>query len=119
MKNQAKIKKEKRERRHRRVRAKVFGTKEQPRLSVFKSSRYVYAQLIDDERGVTLAAANSFEKALRKKKKTEAAAAVGEAIAVRAKKKKISKAAFDRGGFLYAGRIKKVADAAREAGLKF
>lgn len=119
MKNQAKTKIQKRKRRHARIRARVKGAGKKPRLSVFKSNRYIYAQLIDDERGVTVAAASSREKTDRKKKKGDAASAVGERIAERAKEKKIMHIVFDRGGFLYAGRIKKVADAAREGGLKF
>jgi large subunit ribosomal protein L18 len=93
------------------------------RLSVFRSSRYIYVQLIDDRKGETLASASSIEKAMREAGKTganiEAAKAVGKLIAERAKEKGITDVVFDRGGYLYHGRIKALADAAREGGLKF
>ncbi len=98
--------------RHNRVRAKVAGTTERPRLSVFRSNRYIYAQLINDETGVTLAAANS-------RQTKGGAVKVGEAIAKQAKEKKVAKAVFDRGGYRYAGQIKNLADGAREGGLQF
>lgn len=108
---------EQRERRHRRVRAKVTGTAERPRLSVFKSNTRLVAQIIDDERGVTLAAvSSSAEKAKTPRERAEAAA---KTIAKLAGEKKISKVVFDRGGFQYTGTIKAFADAAREAGLIF
>lgn len=107
----------KRERRHSRVRGRVSGTAERPRLAVFRSNRALYAQLIDDEKGVTLAAANS--KSASGKTPVERARAVGKEIADFAKKKKIKKAVFDRGGFLYAGQVAAVAEGAREAGLEF
>lgn len=111
------IKNEKRVRRHKRVRAKVFGTSEHPRLAVFKSNRYIYAQIIDDVKGTTLVSATS----LKEKKGTmrEKAEKVGEVIAKAATEKKIKSVVFDRGGFLYAGHIKTLADSARSHGLKF
>ncbi len=121
MKVQEKI--EKRQRRHTRVRKKVFGTSERPRLCVFKSNRYIYAQIIDDEVGRTLCAASSIEKELREKlsstKDKDAAREVGKLIAERAREKGIDKVVFDRGGYKYHGRVKELADAAREAGLEF
>lgn len=112
----ANSKTEKRERRHRRIRAKVKGTAEMPRLAVFKSNQHMYAQLIDDDKGVTIVAASS-EKS--KKNMMEKAKEVGVEIATRALAKNIKKAVFDRGGFIYTGRVKALADAAREGGLKF
>lgn len=102
--------------RHARIRAKVAGTKEMPRLAVYKSNKYIYAQLIDDATGTTLASASSMKT---KAKMMEAAQEVGKEIATLAKKIGISKVAFDRGGFIYIGKIKALADAAREAGLTF
>ena len=94
-----------------------------PRLSVFRSSKHIYAQIIDDVAGLTLAAASSLDKDVRAKLKTgadvAAAAEVGRAIAGRAKKKGVSQVVFDRGGYIYHGRVKALADAAREAGLEF
>jgi len=110
------IKVEKRIRRHRKVRAKVSGTSERPRLAVFKSNRYLYAQLIDDTKGVTLASATSSGI---KNKKNEHAAVVGKMIAEKAHEKKIRAVVFDRGGFLYRGKIKLLAESARAAGLTF
>lgn len=106
-----------RKRRQLRIRGRVFGTAKRPRLSVFRSAKYIYAQLIDDEKGVTLASASGLE--VKKGTKKERAAAVGEAIAVRAKKKKIKKVVFDRGGYAYHGRVKVVAEEARKGGLEF
>ncbi|MEX0288926.1 MAG: 50S ribosomal protein L18 [Flavobacteriaceae bacterium] len=105
----------------RRVRKVSFGTAERPRLSVFRSNKEIYAQLIDDNNGVTLVAASSRDKELSKAKgtKTEIAAEVGKAIAEKAKKAGIETVAFDRGGNLYHGRVKSLAEGAREAGLKF
>lgn len=114
-----------RQRRHRRVRAKVSGTSQRPRLNVFRSSVHIYAQVIDDERGHTIAAAGSHEPDLRARHaenhmtKTEKAVAVGQLVAERAKAAGITQVVFDRGGFLYHGRIKALADAAREGGLEF
>ena len=100
------------------------GRAERPRLSVYKSLRYIYAQVIDDERGVTLAQANSSDPAVREAvgKSTagkEAAKRVGELVAERAKEKGVEKVVFDRGGYIYHGRVQALADAAREKGLQF
>jgi large subunit ribosomal protein L18 len=107
-----------RARRHRRVRVRLVGTGQRPRLSVFRSLHHVYAQLIDDETGRTVAAASTAQLKSGKKD-ADAAAAVGRAIAERAKAAGVTSAVFDRGGFLYHGRVKALADAAREAGLEF
>ena len=104
--------------RHKRVRSVVSGTAERPRLSVFRANRHIYAQLIDDAQGVTLAAASSKE-VKAKDKKTGISAQVGLLIAEKAKKKDITKVVFDRGGFAYHGRVKALAEAAREGGLQF
>ena len=110
-------------RRRRHVRGKIHGTAERPRLTVFRSNKHIYAQLIDDAKGHTLVAASSLEKAMREDAKTganiEAAKAVGKLIAERAKEKGIKEVVFDRGGYLYHGRVKELADAAREGGLNF
>ncbi|MDL1970068.1 MAG: 50S ribosomal protein L18 [Candidatus Desulfofervidaceae bacterium] len=111
-------------RRKRRVRKKVFGTSVRPRLSVFRSLKHIYAQIIDDTKGATLAAASTLDPELRDKVKEvkgkiAAAQLVGKLIARRALEKGIKQVVFDRNGFLYHGRIKAVADAAREAGLEF
>ncbi|MFN8414307.1 MAG: 50S ribosomal protein L18 [Anaerolineales bacterium] len=112
-----------RERRHLRVRKHVFGTDQRPRLNVFKSLTGIYAQVIDDIDGNTLVSASTVDKDLREQmkgmKKTEQAKAVGKAVAERAKSKGISSVVFDRGGFRYVGRIKALADGAREGGLQF
>ena len=114
---------ERRRRIHYRIRKHVNGTAERPRLVVFRSNKQIYAQVIDDEKGVTLAAAASNDKALaaecKGKSGKDAAAVVGKAIAERAIAKGISEVSFDRGGYLYHGRVKSLADAAREGGLKF
>lgn len=102
--------------RHKRIRAKVKGTQEMPRLSVFKSNQYLYAQIINDDTSTTLAAASSTKK---DGTKLQAAEKVGERIAQAAQKAGITKVVFDRGGFIYAGKIKVLADAARKHGLKF
>ncbi len=116
-------KREKLQRRHLRVRQRVFGTPAQPRLSVYRSKANMYAQIIDDTAGRTLAAASSLDPELRKGLKsgstTEAARAVGKLLASRAKAKNIVAVVFDRGGRLYHGRIKALAEASREGGLKF
>jgi len=107
-----------RRRRHFRVRKSVHGTAGRPRLAVFRSNRYIYAQVIDDEAGRTLAAASSQEPALRSKSLTvDTAAEVGSLVASRAKEAGIDSVVFDRGGFKYHGRVKALADAAREGGL--
>ena len=110
-----------RERRKLRIRKKVNGTAERPRLSVFRSSRHIYAQVIDDASGKTLAAASTVEKELKgsKSTKSEEAATVGKLVAERAKAAGVERVVFDRAGFRYHGRIKSLADAAREAGLEF
>lgn len=106
----------KRNRRHARIRARVIGTDERPRLSVFKSNSYIYAQVINDEVQSTLASASSLKL---KKTGIEAAKEVGTTIAKLAKDKGVKKVAFDRGGFNFTGQVKVLADAAREAGLEF
>ena len=110
---------EARHRRHRRVRGKVFGSVERPRLVVFRSNRGIEAQLIDDLEGKTLAAASWFNLKSFKGSKTEQAAEVGKLLAQNAKKANVETVVFDRGGYLYHGRVKALADAAREGGLKF
>ena len=112
------IKTEKRTRLHRRIRSRVSGTAKRPRLSVFRSNRYMYAQLIDDIKGVTLASASDIAVS-SKKTKVERAQEVGAMLAENAKKMKITKVVFDRGGFSYRGRVQALADAARKAGLEF
>lgn len=111
------------QRRHQRIRRNVFGTSERPRLSVFRSNKHIYAQVIDDSQHQTLASASTLDRELKSKLNTgatcEASAEVGQLIAQRAKEKGIQKVVFDRGGNLYHGRIKSLADAAREAGLDF
>lgn len=108
---------QKRQRRHTRIRARVSGTAARPRLAVFRSNTSIYAQIIDDVAGKTLAAASDLK--LTSGTKSERAAAVGAELATKAKDLKIETVVFDRGGFLYAGRVKALADAARSAGLNF
>ncbi|SEW39755.1 large subunit ribosomal protein L18 [Chryseobacterium wanjuense] len=111
---------EKRIRIKRRVRGKISGSSELPRLSVYKSNKEIYAQLIDDKSGKTLASASSREKGVDANgTKTEVSAAVGKAIAAKAKAAGIENIVFDRNGFVYHGRVKALADGAREGGLKF
>ena len=114
---------ESRIRRHERVRKTVQGTPDRPRISVFRSLAEIYAQVIDDEAGNTLAAASSVDHDLREKikglKKTEQAKLVGELVAKRAMEKGVKQVVFDRGGFRYIGRVKALADGARSAGLDF
>ena len=110
---------ERRQRIRNRIRKTVSGTAERPRLSVFRSNKEIYAQLINDVDGKTIATASSRDKGLDKGTKTEIAAAVGKAIAEKGAKAGIEKVSFDRGGYLYHGRVKALADGAREAGLKF
>ena len=108
--------------RHERVRKKITGTPERPRLSVFRSNLYISAQIIDDSKGVTLTTASSQEKDLAKKKGTkniEMAKKVGQLLAKRAKEKNITGVVFDKGGYLYHGKVKALADGAREGGLEF
>jgi large subunit ribosomal protein L18 len=108
-----------RERRHRRVRSKVMGTSERPRLVVFRSNRGIEAQLVDDLEGKTLAGASWLHLKKFKGSKTEQAAEVGKLLAQNAKEAKIETVVFDRGGYLYHGRVKALAQAAREGGLRF
>ena len=112
-----KNKKQKRERRQKRIRAKVFGTSERPRLSVFKSNRYIAAQIIDDSKGVTLASETS--KSMKEKTALLRSRATGESLAKKAKEKGIIKVVFDRGGFIYTGSVAALAEGAREGGLEF
>lgn len=116
-KNKARLK------RHLRVRKKVVGTVERPRLNVFRSSKHIYAQVIDDTNGVTIVAASTLDKSISESIENggsvEAARKVGELIAQRAKEKGIASVVFDRGGYLYHGRVQALADAAREVGLEF
>ncbi len=111
------------ERRRQRVRQRVFGTSARPRLSVFRSKAHIYAQIIDDVKGCTLAAASTVDPAVKKAVKSggtiEAAKAVGTLLAERAKAKSVQAVVFDRGGRLYHGRIKALADASRASGLQF
>ena len=106
-----------RARRHRRIRARVKGTPERPRLSIFRSNRFMYAQIIDDDKAVTLASVTS--KDMKKTSLLKQAEAVGKKIAEAAKEKGVTKVVFDRGGFTFTGRIKALADAARRGGLSF
>ncbi len=121
--NAQKLKLKRQLRRRHHVRRKVVGTAERPRLSVHRSSKHIYAQLIDDHKGVTLAAASTVLKDLREGTpyggNVKAAVAVGKKLALEAKAKGITKAAFDRGHYRYHGRVKALADAAREGGLQF
>ena len=112
---------EMRQARHSRIREKVTGTASIPRLNVFRSNKNIFAQIIDDEAQVTLVSASSIDKELKLENgsNVEAAKQVGELIAKRAKKAKITKVTFDRGGYLYHGRVKALAEAARENGLEF
>lgn len=111
------------QKRHLRIRAKLSGTTEAPRIAVYRSTKHIYAQVIDDVKGVTLASASSVDKELRGKLShggnIEAAKLVGETLAKRALKAGVKDCVFDRGGFLYHGRVEALADAAREAGLNF
>jgi large subunit ribosomal protein L18 len=115
-KNKARVK------RHLRVRKKIEGTTERPRLNIFRSSKHMYAQIIDDVKGVTIAAASTLDNDLKEAGNggsVNAARQVGELIAKRAKEKGVSGVVFDRGGYIYHGRVQALADAAREAGLEF
>ena len=108
-----------RKKRHLRIRSKVSGTSEVPRLSVFRSNSQIFAQIIDDEKGTTLVSSSSLSMKLKNGGNIESAKLVGKDIAEKAIKAKIKKVVFDRGGYLYHGRIQALADAAREAGLEF
>lgn len=116
-KNQERLK------RHKRVRAKIYGTAETPRISVYRSLNHIYAQIIDDDAGKTLVACSTMEKSVAAvvegKNKVETGKLVGMELGKRAKEKGIECAVFDRGGYLYTGRVKALADGARESGLKF
>jgi len=117
-------KRERRERAHLRVRKRVRGTEERPRLSIYKSLRFIYAQVIDDDKGTTLVAASSADPALREQLGSStsgkaAAKLVGELVASRAKERGVEKVVFDRGGYVYHGRVQALAEAAREKGLQF
>lgn len=104
----------------RRIRKKIFGTSDQPRLSVFRSNKQIYVQVIDDNNGITLVSASSYgNKAVEGKSKSEAAAIVGKDVGEKAVKAGISTVVFDRNGYQYHGRVKSLADGAREGGLKF
>lgn len=116
-------KNQKRQERHYSIRNKITGTPERPRLNVYKSSKHIYAQIIDDATGTTLASCSTLDKDLREQAaeltKTDAAKLVGKTIGERAKNKGINVVVFDRGGYLYHGRVKLLADGARESGLEF
>ncbi len=109
----------KRQKRHLRIRQNISGTSEKPRLNVFRSNKQIYAQLIDDVKGVTLCSASSLESEAKNGGNVEAAVLVGKSIAAKAQALNVKSVVFDRGGYLYHGRIKALADAAREAGLEF
>ncbi len=115
--NKKNLKKEKRIRRHAKIRSTIFSTNEKPRLSVFKSNKYISAQLIDDVKNITLAHAHS--KDVKGKGMMEKAEKVGEMIAEKALALKIKTIVFDRGGFIYTGNVRALADAARKGGLQF
>jgi len=119
MKNLQKVKLNARLKRHRKVRARINGTKDIPRLSVFRSNKDMFVQLIDDIEGKTLASVGGKEIKEKNKTKLEMAALIGKLIAEKANKIKIKKVVFDRGGYKYHGRVKAVADGAREGGLEF
>ena len=114
-----KTKEQGRLRRHRRVRSKITGTAARPRLAVYRSNARIYAQVIDDASGHTLVSASSLDKDVAGSKRAEQAAMVGKLLAERAKGAGVQTVVFDRGGYLYHGRVKALADAAREAGLEF
>ena len=106
--------------RHERIKSKIFGTSECPRLCVYRSNTNIYAQIIDDENGITLVSANSLDKELNlKNNNIETATKVGEALGKKAKKAGITKVVFDRGGYMYHGKVKALAEAARSCGLEF
>lgn len=118
MKNKEIVKRQVKTRRHKRVRSKIFGTAETPRLNLFRSNKGLFVQLINDDLGVTLASAS--EKEIKEKKtKTDTAKEIGKLIAKKAQEKNISKVVFDRGGYKYHGRTKAAAEGAREEGLVF
>ncbi len=108
-----------RQRRKLRIRKKISGTAERPRLSVFRSDRHIYAQVVDDVKGATLASVSSFEKGNHRRADKEVCAELGKALAERCKAKNIAAVVFDKNGFTYHGRVKALADGAREGGLRF
>lgn len=113
-------KKQKRLRRHKRVRAKISGNSKRPRLCIFRSAKHIYAQLVDDDKGKTLVSASDLEiKKRDSSNKADTAREVGKLVAKKSLEKKIGEVVFDRGGYLYHGRIKAIAEGAREGGLKF
>ena len=114
-----KSKNEARQKRHARVRAKVFGTSTCPRLNVYRSNSHIFAQIIDDTNGTTLVSSSSLALKLESSSNVDAATKVGTDIAKKALEKNITNVVFDRGGYVYHGRVKALAEAAREAGLKF
>lgn len=116
---QSKIKKLKKIGRHNKVRSKVSGSTKRPRMSIFRSNKHDYVQIIDDTKGKTLISASDLELKDNKAKKQDKALELGKIIAKKAKDKKISEIVFDRGGYKYAGRVEKIATGAREGGLKF
>ena len=118
MKKSQKIKNQARIRRHKRVKAKIFGTAKYPRLSIYRSLNHIYAQLIDDQSGQTIASVSDLE-VKKGQTRIEKATMIGQLIAQKAINKKITKAVFDRGRFKYHGRVKALAESARKAGLKF
>lgn len=115
-----KLKQQKRDRRHRRARARIFGTGKQPRLSVFRSNKHIYLQAIDDEKKKTIAGVDDLKvgSKIKKQDKTGAAKIIGEQLAKKLIEKKIKKAVFDRGGYKYHGRVKAAAEGARSGGLE-
>ncbi|OGY41365.1 MAG: 50S ribosomal protein L18 [Candidatus Buchananbacteria bacterium RBG_13_36_9] len=119
MKDKSKIKKQTKEARRKRIRAKVKGTAARPRLNVFRSLKHIYAQLINDQNGKTLVSASDLELKNKKAVKTDQAKEVGKLIAGKAKDHKIKKVVFDRAGYKFHGRVKAVADGAKEGGLEF
>ena len=108
-----------RNRRKQRIRKKIFGTSERPRLSVFRSAKHIFVQVVDDENGNTLASASSFEKGSNNRANIDICYEAGKRIATRCKEKNISKVVFDKNGFIFHGRVKAVAEGARELGLSF
>lgn len=119
MKKPQKVKRDARKKRHKRIRSTVFGTAQVPRFNLFRSNKGIFAQIINDENSTTIVSASENEVKAGKKNKTDIAKEVGKLVAKKAVEKKIEKVVFDRGGNRYHGRIKAVADGAREGGLKF
>ena len=111
--------KSQRERRKKSIRIKIEGTSKRPRLTVYKSLKYISAQIVDDSKGITLASASSQEKDMKSGKNVDVAKEIGKILASRAKDKNISEVVFDRNGYIYHGKVKSLAEGARESGLKF